>query len=364
MERGQRFKRRALRRGYKADEVDNFLDRVEATLAGEEIDDPVDPDEVRDVIFKTRWGGYDEWHVDMELDRLERQLEELMDDPSAVRGSSGFPALGHRKSLALPVGSGTSEAERAPEEVELSPGVYRSSATDDDLSFADLGAAPRVASGSATDTNIDDAAATRGSSEAGSAATPPRARPAPSSASPAAPRPRSRNVTPRPAPGPVTSPAARSSTTAEALGESSGTTLGGATPSSVAARAARSNGSIRSTPPPGVDPYAPRHGKTEMTVEVPTYDGDISPFTQADKDRLIALQETFKLRRFGSGYEPSQVERLWDAIAAAMDGQASAQVTDADFDPGQFELVQGGYFEQEIEAALKGLRDLFHHRLG
>ena len=33
---GQRFRRRALRRGYKVDEVDAFLDRVEATLAGDE----------------------------------------------------------------------------------------------------------------------------------------------------------------------------------------------------------------------------------------------------------------------------------------------------------------------------------------
>ena len=32
---GQRFRRRALRRGYKVDEVDAFLDRVEATLNGE-----------------------------------------------------------------------------------------------------------------------------------------------------------------------------------------------------------------------------------------------------------------------------------------------------------------------------------------
>jgi len=30
---GQRFRRRALRRGYKVDEVDSFLDRVEATIA-------------------------------------------------------------------------------------------------------------------------------------------------------------------------------------------------------------------------------------------------------------------------------------------------------------------------------------------
>ncbi len=356
MERGQRFKRRALRRGYKADEVDNFLDRVEATLAGEAIADPVGPDEVRDVIFKTRWGGYDEWHVDMELDRLERQLEEFMDDPGSVRGSSGFPALGQRKSLALTVGSSVA-AERTPEEVEFSPGIYRSSASDDDLSFADLGAAPRVVPSSVTGTYPDDQVTTRGMGA--NSAEPPRSRPAPSS-SPVAPRPRSRNATPRPMPGPAVSPAGWPSTAADVPAVSPGP----AAPSSVAARVARSNGVARSAPRPSVDPYAPRHGKTEMTVEVPTYGGDVSPFIQADKDRLSELQDTFKLRRFGSGYEPSQVERLWDAIAAAMGGQASAQVTDADFDPSQFTLVQGGYFEQEIDAALRELRDLFHRRLG
>ena len=35
---GQRFRRRALRRGYKVDEVDSFLDRVEATITGAPID--------------------------------------------------------------------------------------------------------------------------------------------------------------------------------------------------------------------------------------------------------------------------------------------------------------------------------------
>ena len=37
---GQRFRRRALRRGYKVDEVDSFLGRVEATLAGEPVNNP------------------------------------------------------------------------------------------------------------------------------------------------------------------------------------------------------------------------------------------------------------------------------------------------------------------------------------
>src|ERR1044071_7633067 len=84
---GQRFRRRALRRGYKVDEVDTFLDRVEATLAGEQAGPPVGAQEVHDVVFRVRFGGYDEWQVDLHLDRVERQLAELED-----RGGRGAPA--------------------------------------------------------------------------------------------------------------------------------------------------------------------------------------------------------------------------------------------------------------------------------
>src|SRR5262249_31052906 len=48
---GQRFRRRALRRGYKVDEVDSFLDGVEATLAGDPMGAPVSAQEVHDVVF-------------------------------------------------------------------------------------------------------------------------------------------------------------------------------------------------------------------------------------------------------------------------------------------------------------------------
>jgi len=82
---GQRFRRRALRHGYKCDEVDTFLDRVEATLNGERVDAPVRSSEVHDVVFRVRFGGYDEWQVDLHLDRIERQLAE-QEGPEADRG--------------------------------------------------------------------------------------------------------------------------------------------------------------------------------------------------------------------------------------------------------------------------------------
>src|SRR4051795_6987355 len=85
---GQRFRRRALRRGYKVDEVDAFLDRVEGTLAGDPVSDaPVSAQEVHDVVFRVRFGGYDEWQVDLHLDRVERQLAEFEE-----RGGGRAPA--------------------------------------------------------------------------------------------------------------------------------------------------------------------------------------------------------------------------------------------------------------------------------
>src|ERR671926_888529 len=101
---GQRFRRRALRRGYKVDEVDSFLDRVEATLAGEQIGAPVSPQEVHDVVFRVRFGGYDEWQVDLHLDRVERQLSELEE-----RG--GFSRPDPR---AIPVGDRMGPPDRMP----------------------------------------------------------------------------------------------------------------------------------------------------------------------------------------------------------------------------------------------------------
>src|SRR4051794_41564901 len=82
-----------MRRGYKVDEVDSFLDRVEATLSGDSMGAPVSAQEVHDVVFRVRFGGYDEWQVDLHPDRVERQLAEHEE-----RGSGGLrPAPGSRR---------------------------------------------------------------------------------------------------------------------------------------------------------------------------------------------------------------------------------------------------------------------------
>lgn len=71
------FDRAALgRRGYDEDQVDDFLDRVEAALRGEA---DLTPDDVRDVVFDSASRlrrGYDEEQVDDFLDAVVAALSE------------------------------------------------------------------------------------------------------------------------------------------------------------------------------------------------------------------------------------------------------------------------------------------------
>jgi DivIVA domain-containing protein len=101
-----------LSRGYKVDEVDAFLDRVEATLSGEPVGSPVTADEVDDVVFRVRFGGYDEWQVDVYLDRVARQLAEL--DERGVLGTAPAPDYG--KPDAAAAAPPRREPEAAPRE--------------------------------------------------------------------------------------------------------------------------------------------------------------------------------------------------------------------------------------------------------
>ncbi len=123
-----------------------------------------------------------------------------------------------------------------------------------------------------------------------------------------------------------------------------------------------------SLPPPmpiGYDAYAGRHGKADMTVELPTIGGGyVSPFTNEDKARVAELRGGFKVRRFGSGYDAGAVDGLFDAIQAMMDGRGGPPVADSELDASQFPLIQGGYFEDEVETALSEVRALFSRRMG
>lgn len=109
--------------------------------------------------------------------------------------------------------------------------------------------------------------------------------------------------------------------------------------------------------PAGYEPG--RHGKLDMTSEIRSVD---SPFKPEDTQRLDQLRRTFQIRRFGSGYDRVQVDRLFDAIGATMAGRSGVRVADGELDPGQFSLVPGGYFEAEVDAALREVRDLFTRR--
>ena len=276
MSQGDRFRRKALRRGYKVDEVDDFLDRAEATLAGEPVSQPLTADDIRDVVFRTRFGGYDEWQVDLHLDRLERELEDLAAGGPVQRGSNGFPSRDDDSATAqIP-----RVVDRRPEPVQMQ-----------------MPAGPPPA-----------------------AALPP-----PPVAPPLPPQ--------QQQPAPV-------------YGDSFADSL----------------------PPPmpiGYDAYAGRHGKADMTVELPTIGGGfVSPFTNEDKARVAELRSGFKVRRFGSGYDAAQVDGLFDAIGATMDGRGGPPVSDSDLDASQFPLIQGGYFEDEVETALSEVRALFNRRMG
>jgi len=278
---GQRFRRRALRRGYKVDEVDAFLDRVEATLAGARVDAPVSAQEVHDVVFRVRFGGYDEWQVDLHLDRVERQLAEIEDRGGFVRGPEprmGAPMRDDRMGPPM-------RDDRMPPPMPTRP-------------VSPMAGPPMAAPG-------------------------PMAPPGPPMGAP-----------PRD-PG---------------YGRYDEPTYGG-----------------------GFDGFEPgRHGKMDMTAEIrmgggdPGYGAPVMPgppgpgAVPADVQRIDQMRRTFQPRRFGSGYDPGQVDRLFEGIISAMAGRGG--ISEAELDPSQFNLVPGGYFEAEVDAALKEVRDIIRRR--
>lgn len=74
------------------------------------------------------------------------------------------------------------------------------------------------------------------------------------------------------------------------------------------------------------------------------------------------MRRTFQPRRFGSGYDPGQVDRLFEGLISAMSGRSGMAVNEAELDPAQFNLVPGGYFEAEVDAALREVRDILRRR--
>jgi hypothetical protein len=87
-----------------------------------------------------------------------------------------------------------------------------------------------------------------------------------------------------------------------------------------------------------------------------------APGAGGDLQRLDELRRTFQPRRFGSGYDRAQVDRLFEEVLAGMSGHAPLSVTEAELDPRRFNLVPGGYFEADVEAALDELREILSRR--
>ncbi|HKT03427.1 MAG TPA: DivIVA domain-containing protein [Rugosimonospora sp.] len=336
---GQRFRRRALRRGYKVDEVDSFLDRVEATLNGEGIGAPVSAQEVHDVVFRVRFGGYDEWQVDLHLDRVERQLSELEE-----RGGFGRP-----DQRAIPVGDRMGPADRMPMD---RMGPPERMGPPDRVGLADRMGPP-------TERMYAE--------RPGPPARDDRMAPPVRDDRMMPPSREERQMPPARAPMPSPAYGRYDEPTLPPRGYEESAPRGYEEPPSRGYEEPAQNSRY--------DAFEQgRHGKTDMTTELRmppdmgSGGGPSAPTSgvgigaSGEVARIDQLRRTFQPRRFGSGYDPGQVDRLFEGIMAAMSGRSPVQINDAELDPGQFNLVPGGYFEAEVDQALREVRDIIRRR--
>ncbi|MDG4759557.1 DivIVA domain-containing protein [Micromonospora sp. WMMD710] len=379
---GQRFRRKALRRGYKVDEVDAFLDRVEATLDGRQVGAPVASQEVHDVVFRVRFNGYDEWQVDLHLDRVERQLAELEERTSAGRG--GDPRMGPPDRMGPPMRDdrgGMVPQPMPPRPMPAQPGPPDRYGRYDEPTGAFAG-------------GYD---APRGGYDA------PRGPAGPGPMGPGGPM-GGHGVPPRGLPagpggyGPPDDPRMPGG-----YGPPDDQRMpGGYGPPDDP----RSSGGY---PPeePRFDGFeAGRHGRADMTAEIRMPERDLRdmrrgpagppPMPQpgiggppmagppavagppmagppvggppmagppgSDLYRVDQIRRSFQVRRFGSGYDPDQVDRFFETLLGGMQRRNPMPVDPKDLDTLRFGLVPGGYFEAEVDAALKDVQDILFGR--
>ena len=374
---GQRFRRRALRRGYKVDEVDSFLDRVEATLSGDNAGPPVGAQEVHDVVFRVRFGGYDEWQVDLHLDRVERQLAELED-----RGGRGAPAPDPmRDSLRSGLTTGSLGAKSGMG-AAMSGGMGPGPGPGQGMGGGGRMAPPteRLPAPPVRDDRYQQQAPQRGQMQ-------PDQQYGRYDEPTGYGQPQQPQLPQRPTPPPPSYD--RDPRDPRGYDQSPYDTGSFETPS-------------------GFDGFeAGRHGKTDMTAEIrmpqreqqqdprggygappmsgppmsgpPMGNAPMSgppvgyggqqpqlppPMGEPGGElyRVDQLRRTFQPRRFGSGYDPSQVDRLFEGILQAMTGRGPMPVAENDLDMLQFGLVPGGYFEAEVDAALREVKDILLRR--
>ncbi|HTJ40142.1 MAG TPA: DivIVA domain-containing protein [Dactylosporangium sp.] len=369
MSQGQRFRRRAMRRGYKVDEVDSFLDRVEATLAGDLTGAPVSAQEVHDVVFRVRFGGYDEWQVDLHLDRVERQLAEHEE-----RGSGG--GGGYGRALDSRSGELRMAPERMPERMEPQrmPERMEPQRMPERMEPQRMPERPGM---------VPQPMDRMGPPPMDRMGPPPMDRMGPPPMDRMGPPPGAPLPT-RPAPPPAGPPprdpgygrydeptyggafdedrgpydqgprGPRADMTAEIrMDRPEPATYGGGPgpdrdpyggPPDRDPYGGPPPGDPYGGPPPGADPYGP---------PVQHQSGEVA--------RIDQLRRTFQLRRFGSGYDRAQVDRLFEGVMASLTGRGGP-LTDGDLDPSHLNLVPGGYFEAEVDAALKEVRDIVTRR--
>lgn len=77
-----------------------------------------------------------------------------------------------------------------------------------------------------------------------------------------------------------------------------------------------------------------------------------------DLRRLDELRRGFQPRRFGSGYDRNQVDQLFEQVIAGVSGHRPLSVSDDELDPRRFDLVPGGYFEGDVDAAISEVREI------
>jgi len=319
--------------------VDAFLDRVEATLAGDPIGAPVAAQEVHDVVFRVRFGGYDEWQVDLHLDRVERQLGDVEERSGGFLRSNSEPRSREMR-----------EEPLEPRRPSMPPPPMPSRPLTP-MPAAQMSGPPGMG---------------------GPMMPPPMMAPPPMSGPPMSARPMS-----APPMRPMSAPPMRPMS-APPMRPMAGPPM--APPMSAPPMHGGGNGNHGGGHGPGNGysrfddtDYTPggfgndfggsRRGRSDMTHEMrfdlsgamPTSGG---PASQSELQRIDSMRRTFTARRFGSGYDAIQVNRLFDAIIASLSGRSGMPLNESELDPNQFSLVPGGYFEAEVNQALREVRDL------
>jgi DivIVA domain-containing protein len=266
---------------------------------------------VHDVVFRVRFGGYDEWQVDLHLDRVERQLAELEE-----RGGYGRELRKPPPDRLMPA-----PPDRMGPPERMGPPVVR-----------------------------DERIMPPGPPPGSTGPLPPMP-----GGMPPAPAP----VPPMVPPGPPPGRPVPAGPPPQGFGRFDDSTFAGQPGQPSFGGGPGGPGG----PPPPFEEFEPgRHGKSDMTTEIrmpePSYGG--GPALTGEAQRIDQLRRTFQLRRFGSGYDRTQVDRLFETLVNAVSGRSP--VNDAELDPSQFNLVPGGYFEAEVDAALKEVRDILGRR--